>query len=56
MVGTDGQVPSLTDSWPSWEEKLVKYAKLEANTRPVIKKALDEVEKGDGDDIAYPAG
>ncbi len=56
MVGIEGRLTSLTDSWPVWEDKLVKYAKVEAATRPIIKKALSEVEKEDGDDVAYPAG
>ncbi len=56
MVGTEGRLTSLTDSWPDWEEKLIKYAKIEAATRPIIKKALDEVEKECEDDIAFTSG
>lgn len=37
-------VNSLMDTWPEWCEKLLKFAKLESSTRPVIKKIIAKLE------------
>ena len=40
-------VKSLKEEWPVWVEKLVKFAKVEAVSRPTIKKLLSEMDNSD---------
>ena len=43
-------VSTMMNSWPDWCDKLVKLSRLESNTRPYLRKILQnltEVEPGD---------
>ena len=42
----DGRATSVMSSWPDWVERLVKFGKEEAGTRPMIRKLLLEYETG----------
>ena len=42
MAGLDGAV-SLKEQWPEWTSKLLKLAKVEATTRPAIRKLLQQI-------------
>ena len=44
------------DSWVDLEEKLIQFGKIEAQTRPAVRKVLNDLEKDHTDEIAYPQG
>lgn len=55
VISMDGRTNSLLDSWPEWERKIVEFCKAESETRPAIKKLLQEMDI-DHPDIIYSTG
>ena len=44
IVGTSDSVYSLLDTWPTWRQRILRYAKMEGKNRPAIQKLLDSVD------------
>ena len=53
-MSLDCKADSLMDSWPDWRMKILEYSKVESDSRPLIKKILQKLEKADS--FAYPEG
>ena len=57
VIGIEGRITSLMDSWPDWEQKLIALSKVESATRPAIKSTLQQLDESEvEDDIAYASG
>lgn len=41
IVSLDDRATSFLEKWPHWSEKLLKVAKLESSSCPVLQKLLD---------------
>lgn len=44
----------MMDNWIEWRERIVKLAKKESATRPLLKKLLDDLERCH--ELPYPHG
>jgi len=42
------------DSWPEWRDKIIQFSKVEATSRPCMKKLLIDLEKKES--VACPDG
>ena len=51
LTGFSGKANSLMDSWPTWEAKIIKFARIESQTRRIIKDLLDDLEKNEDESI-----
>ena len=54
IVSFESDNSSMMDGWQSWKEKIIKFAKIESVTRPMIKKLLEGLEECD--ELPYPHG
>lgn len=43
-MGVNDSVHSMLETWPTWRQRIVKYAKLEGKNRPVLQKLLESVD------------
>ena len=43
----DDSVGSLKQQWPEWSDKIKKFAEIESQTRPAIKKLYEELDQND---------
>ena len=41
----DDSVGSLKQQWPEWSDKIKKFAEIESQTRPAIKKLYEELDQ-----------
>ncbi len=44
IAGIEGRATSLMCSWPNWLLRIVEFSKLEAATRPAIRKLVQNFE------------
>ena len=57
MIGIEGRITLLMDSWPDWEQKLMALSKVEAVTWAAVKSTLEQLDANEfDDDIAYASG
>ena len=57
MIGIEGRITLLMDSWPDGEQKLMALSKVEAVTRAAVKSTLEQMDASEfDDDIAYASG
>ena len=54
IVPLDCKAELLMNSWPDWCVKILGFAKVESDSRPLIKKLLKKLEESDA--FAYPEG
>ena len=54
IVSFEDDVHSMMDNWLEWREKIIKFAKKESVTRPLLKKLLQHLEKCH--ELLYPHG
>lgn len=50
MVSFDNNASSFMDTWPEWDSKLIKFSKLEATSRPLIRKIVEKLDEHISDD------
>lgn len=44
IVGVNDSVYALLDNWPTWQQRIAQYAKVEGKNRPVCRTLLDSVD------------
>ena len=47
----DDSVGSLKQQWPEWSDKIKKFAEIESQTRPAIKKLYEELDQNDVENV-----
>ena len=43
-MGINGSVDSLLETWPTWQNRILKYASMEGKNRPVLQKLLQSAD------------
>ena len=43
----DDSVGSLKQLWPEWSDKIKKFAEIESQTRPAIRKLYEQLDQND---------
>ena len=53
-MSLEENIHSTVDNWLEWREKIIKFAKKESATRPLLKRLLEDFEKCHR--LLYPHG